>query len=96
MREFEIKELRRLKYFLCIEVAYSAQNIFISQQKYVMNLLMEIRKGKCKLALVPIDPHKNLEESKEEPVNREMCWRMVGRLIYLAHTQLDIAYLSVY
>ena len=30
-REFEIKELGRLKYFLGIEVAYSRQGIFFSQ-----------------------------------------------------------------
>ena len=33
--EFEIKELGKLKYFLGIEVVYSTQGIFISQQKYV-------------------------------------------------------------
>ena len=30
-KEFEIKELGKLKYFLGIEVAYSTQGIFISQ-----------------------------------------------------------------
>ena len=30
-REFEIKELGRLKYFLSIEVAHSRRGIFISQ-----------------------------------------------------------------
>ena len=44
MREFEIKELRGLKYFLDIEVVHSAQGIFISQHKYVMGLLTETRK----------------------------------------------------
>ncbi|RVW66512.1 Retrovirus-related Pol polyprotein from transposon RE1 [Vitis vinifera] len=34
-KEFEIKALGRLKYFLGIEVAHSKQGIFISQQKYV-------------------------------------------------------------
>ena len=37
-KEFEIKEPGKLKYFLCIEVAYSTQGIFISQQKYVIDL----------------------------------------------------------
>ena len=43
-KEFEIKELGKLKYFLGIEVAYSTQGIFISQQKYVIDLLAETRK----------------------------------------------------
>ena len=38
-QKFESKELGRLKYFLGIEVARSKQGIFISQQKYVMDLL---------------------------------------------------------
>ena len=41
VKEFEIKELGKLKYFLGIEVTYSTQGIFISQQKYVTDLLRE-------------------------------------------------------
>ena len=40
-KEFEIKELGKLKCFLSIEVVYSTQRIFISQQKYVTDLLAE-------------------------------------------------------
>ena len=45
--EFEIKELGKLKYFLGIEVPYSTQGIFISQQKYVTDLLAETGKIRC-------------------------------------------------
>src|SRR6187200_855126 len=37
--EFEMKNLGRLKYFLGIEVLRSKQGIFISQKKYVLDLL---------------------------------------------------------
>ena len=46
-KEFKIKELGKLKYFLSIEVAYSTQGIFISQQKYVTDLLAETGKIGC-------------------------------------------------
>ena len=39
--EFEMKDLRSLKYFLRIEVARSKGGIFISQQKYILDLLRE-------------------------------------------------------
>nr|CAN71693.1 hypothetical protein VITISV_012128 [Vitis vinifera] len=47
--KFEIKELGKLKYFLSIEMAYSTQGIFISQQKYVTDLLAETGKIGCSL-----------------------------------------------
>ena len=68
LKEFKIKELGRLKYFLGIEVAYLALSIFISQKKNVIDLWMEIGKNRCKLATMPMDPHKKLGESKEEPL----------------------------
>lgn len=41
--EFEIKKLEKLKYFLGIKVAYSEKGIFISQQKYILDLLQKTR-----------------------------------------------------
>ncbi|CAL2270414.1 unnamed protein product [Prunus armeniaca] len=40
-QEFEMKDLDDLKYFLGIEVAMSKTGIFLSQRKYVMDLLTE-------------------------------------------------------
>lgn len=46
-REFEVKELGRLKYFLGIEVARSKSGIFISQQKYTKDVLQEVGMENC-------------------------------------------------
>jgi hypothetical protein len=43
-----MKTLEKLKYFLGIEVAHSKRGIFISQQKYTVDLLMETGKLACK------------------------------------------------
>jgi hypothetical protein len=47
-KEFEIKTLGKLKYFLGIEMAHSKKGIFTSQQKYIIDLLQEIDKTACK------------------------------------------------
>ena len=74
-------------------MAYSTQGIFISQQKYVTDLLAETGKIRCKPVFTPMDPNHKLGEVKEEPVvDKRMYQRLVGRLIYLAHTRPDIAY----
>jgi hypothetical protein len=92
-KEFEIKALGRLKYFLGIEVAHSRQGIFISQQKYITDLLKETGKTACKPASTPIDPNLRLGQAEEDAaVDREMYQHLVGRLIYLSHTRPDIAY----
>ena len=53
--EFEIKDLGKLKYFLRIEVAYSKRAIFISQHKYMLDLLKETGKLACKPVEMPIE-----------------------------------------
>ena len=53
-QEFEIKDLGKLKYFLGIEVAYSKQGIFISQQKYVLDLLKKTEKLGSKASSISI------------------------------------------
>ena len=67
-KEFEIKKLGKLKYFLGIAVAYSTQGIFISQQKYVIDLLAEIGKIGCKPISTPMDSNHKLGEAKEKPM----------------------------
>jgi hypothetical protein len=41
-QEFEVKDLGQLRYFLGIEVSRSSKDIYLSQRKYVLDLLKEI------------------------------------------------------
>ena len=66
IREFEIKELGRLKYFLGLEVAHSRHGIFISQHKYVLDLLSETGKLGCKPVKTPIEQNHRLSEYVED------------------------------
>ena len=71
--EFEIKDLGKLKYFLGIEVAYSKRAIFISQHKYVLDLLKETGKLACKPVEMPIEQnHLTTEASEDEAVDKGM------------------------
>lgn len=91
--EFEMKELGELQYFLGIEVARSKHGIFLSQRKYVLDLLTETRMLDCKPADTPIEQnHKFGMYPNQAPTDKERYQRLVGRLIYLSHTWPDIAY----
>ena len=90
--EFEIKDLGNLRYFLGIEVARLRKGIFISQRKYVLDLLKEIGILGCKAVETPIEVNHKVDTIMREPMNRESYQRLVGKLIYLSHTRPDISY----
>lgn len=90
---FERKDLSPLKYFLGIEVIRMDAGISLSQRKYVLDLLTETGMLSCKPAETPMEMNHMLEILPDQvPTDIEGYQRLVGRLIYLSHTQPDIAY----
>ncbi|RVX03304.1 Retrovirus-related Pol polyprotein from transposon RE1 [Vitis vinifera] len=88
-----MKNLGGLQYFLGIEVARSKQGIFLSQRKYVLDILIEVGMLECKSVDTPIvQNHRLGEYSDQAPMDKGRYQRLVGKLIYLSHTRLDIAY----
>lgn len=58
--EFEIKQHGNLKYFLEIELARSKHGIFLSQPKYILDLLSETGMLGCKPIDIPIEQNDKL------------------------------------
>ena len=83
--QFEMNDLGKLKYFLRIEVAYSKKGIFISQRKYVIDLLKETSMINCKTTRVPIEQNHIIgSDEGSSTVNKGQYQRLIGKLIYLA------------
>ena len=92
-QEFEIKDLGQLKYFLGMEVTRSKGGISISQRKYTLDLLKETRMLGCKSVETPLDPTSKSELEEDSPLtDKGRFQRLVGKLIYLAHTRPDIGF----
>jgi hypothetical protein len=91
-KQFEVKDLGQLQYFLGIEIARSPKGIFLSQRKYVLDLLSETCMLWCRSASTPIDLNHKLSAECGNPMNKERYQRLVGRLIYLCHTRPNISY----
>lgn len=69
--EFEMKNLGGLKYFLGIEVARSKKGIFLSQRKYILDLLSEVGLLDCKPVDTPIVQNHQLGEYPDQvPTNK--------------------------
>ena len=72
-KEFEIKDLGKLKYFLGMEVAHSRSGISMSQRKYTMDLLKETRMLGCKPCDTTMDlVKKGGVEEESPPTNKDM------------------------
>jgi hypothetical protein len=82
-KQFEVKDLSQLRYFLGIEIARSPKGIFLSQRKYILDLLSETHMLVCRSASTPIDLNHKLPVECGNPVNKEKYQILVGRLIYL-------------
>ena len=61
-----MKDLGRLKYFLGIEVLRSKGGIFISQRKYILDLLVAIDMLDCKPAETPVITNHGLQKIEGE------------------------------
>ncbi|BBN67319.1 transposable element gene [Prunus dulcis] len=91
--EFKMKYLGSLKYFLGLEVTPSKYGLFLSQRKYVMDLLADTGMLDCKPAdTLIVENHKLWIFVDQVPTNKERYQRLVGRLIYLSLTRPDMAY----
>ncbi|RVW16205.1 Retrovirus-related Pol polyprotein from transposon RE1 [Vitis vinifera] len=92
-KEFEIKDLGPLRYFLGMEIARNRSGIFVSQRKYDLDLLKETGLLGCKLGDTPVDPNIRLSnQNSSAPVDKGRYQRLVGKLIYLVHTRPNIAF----
>ena len=91
--EFQVKDLGELKYFLGMEVARSKNGIYISQRKYVLDLLKETDMLGCRPSDTPIRVDKISDDaSLGKKVDMGRYQRLVGKLLYLSHTRPDIAF----
>ncbi|CAH9055335.1 unnamed protein product [Cuscuta epithymum] len=90
--QFQTKDLGSLKYFLGIEVTRSKKGIFLSQRKYVLDLLAETGKLGAKPSTTPMVPNVQLTQEGTPFEDPERYRRLVGKLNYLAVTRPDIAY----
>lgn len=83
----------KLKYFPGVEIVHSKKGIFISQQKYIINLLHETGMTTCKPANTPVDPNVKLGNAEEDiVVDNEIYQILVEKLISLSHIIHDVAF----
>ncbi|KAM1862019.1 hypothetical protein ACFX14_002530 [Malus domestica] len=91
-QNFAIRDLGTLKYFIGIEMATSKKGMFFNQRKYILDLVQEADMVDCKPISTPIDCKHKMTMDGETLTDINYYQRLVGKLIYLTITRLDIAF----
>ncbi|KAM1762795.1 hypothetical protein ACFX12_005393 [Malus domestica] len=91
--EFDIKDLGPLHFFLGIQISQTPNGLFLSQQKYIQELLVKTEMHDSKACDTPCLPYNRLLKDDGEPYPNPSLYRsVVGALQYLTFTRPDIAF----
>ncbi|CAL1359030.1 unnamed protein product [Linum trigynum] len=90
---FNLKEMGEVSYFLGLEVHRSSQGLFVSQRKYILDLLDSAGFSDCVPCSTPMEQNLKLSRDQGEVMSDQSVYRsLVGSLIYLTHTRPNISY----
>jgi len=91
--KFDLIDLGSLHYFLGIQITWIAAGLFLSQSKYVEDLLAKSEMSEARLCDTPCLPYHRLLKDDGEPYpNPQLYISLVGALQYLTFTTPDIAF----
>ncbi|GJY20521.1 uncharacterized mitochondrial protein-like protein [Tanacetum coccineum] len=91
--KFKMSSMGELTFFLGLQLKQKANGIFISQDKYVTDILKKFSFQDVKTASTPMDTEKPLlKDSDGDDVDVHLYRLMIGSLMYLTSSRLDIMF----
>nr|GEU85470.1 hypothetical protein [Tanacetum cinerariifolium] len=91
--QMDMSSMGELAFFLGLQVKQNEDEIFISQDKYVNEILNKFGFSDVKTASTPMETHKTLlKDKKREDVDEHMYRSMIGSLMYLTSSRPDIMF----
>ncbi|XP_068328737.1 uncharacterized mitochondrial protein AtMg00810-like [Pyrus communis] len=91
--EFEMKDLGLLHYFLGLQISYTSEGLFVSQTKYINELVDKVDLQDSKPCATPCLPYHRLLKDDGKPYHSPDQYRsVVGALQYLTFTRPNIAF----
>ena len=90
-----MKDLGLMHYFLGLEIWQRNDEIFLSQGKYIVDILRRFGMVDCKSINTSMDSNlRKLHETKtgSDPVDPTLYRQLIGSLMYLVHSRTYICY----
>ncbi|GKB10892.1 putative ribonuclease H-like domain-containing protein [Tanacetum coccineum] len=92
-KRFQMSSMGELTFFLGLQVQQKKDGIFISQDKYVADILKKFDFATVKTASTPIESNKALIKDEEaDSVDVHLYRSMIGSLMYLTTSRPDIMF----
>ncbi|GKD59710.1 uncharacterized mitochondrial protein-like protein, partial [Tanacetum coccineum] len=92
-KRFQMSSVGKLAFFLGLQVKQQPDGIFISQDKYVADILKMFDFWSIRTATTPIESNKPLAKDKDgEDVDVHVYRSMIGSLMYLTTSRPDIMF----
>ncbi|GJV25226.1 putative ribonuclease H-like domain-containing protein [Tanacetum coccineum] len=92
-KRFQMSSMGELTFFLGLQVKQQPDGIFISQDKYVADILKKFDFWSIRIATTPIESNKPLIKDEDgEDVDVHVYRSMIGSLMYLTASRPDIMF----
>ncbi|GJY60052.1 putative ribonuclease H-like domain-containing protein [Tanacetum coccineum] len=92
-KRFQMSSMGELTFFLGLQVQQKKDGIFISQDKYVVEILKKFNFTTVKTASTPMEPNKALVKDEEaDSIDVHLYKSMIGSLMYLTASRPDIMF----
>ncbi|GJS65931.1 putative ribonuclease H-like domain-containing protein [Tanacetum coccineum] len=92
-KRFQMSSMGELTFFLGLQVQQKEDGIFISQDKYVAEILKKFNFATVKTTSTPMEPNKALVKDEEAySVDVHLYRSMIGSLMYLTTSRPDITF----
>jgi hypothetical protein len=89
--EFEMSLLGEIYFFLGLQTHQRNQGIFISQTKYIIEMLKRFRMEDCKPVITPMQTNCNLRKDNDSnSTDQRQYGSIIGSLLYVTTSRLDV------
>ncbi|KAL3612663.1 hypothetical protein D5086_003683 [Populus alba] len=90
---FKMSDLGIMNYFLGMEIHQNSSGIFVSQKKYVVDILKRFKLESCKEVTTPLAQNEKISKNDGEQLEEPSAYRsLVGSLLYLTATRPDLMF----
>ena len=91
--KFEISMIGELSYFLGLQIKQLKNGTFVSQGKYIKDMLKKIGMNEAKATSTPMGINNNLDsDASGNMVDQKLYQSMIGSLLYVTASRPDVMF----